>query len=82
MPKLRGFERNMPAFYRNKAIDFMMFAHVNAIMNNTNMTIENAIYDFMDLYGLTMEEYPIDSAKVTYNKIKNNFLWASMRDKF
>jgi len=60
----------------------MMFAHVNAIMSNTNMTIKNAIYDFMELYGIDLEDFPIDSALVSYNHLKNAFLWKETREKF
>ena len=82
MPRIREFEKKIPAFYRKTAVDIMMFAHVNAIMNNTCMTIEDSIYDFMTMYGIDPEDYPIDTAKVTYNRLKNNFLWKETREKF
>lgn len=82
MPKDKPYLKKIPNFYRKTALDIMMFAHVNAIMNNTNMTIENAIYDFMNLYGISVDDFPIDSAKVSYNKIRNNFLWKETRERF
>lgn len=82
MPKVKPYERRIPAFYRKSAIDLMMFAHVTAIMNNTDMTIRDAIEDFMTLYGINYDDYPIDSALVSYNHIRNNFLWKESREQF
>lgn len=81
MPRQKPYEKKIPSFYRKSAIDIMMFAHVNAIMNNTNMAIKDAIYDFMDMYGISIDDFPIDSALVTYNRIKINFLWKETREK-
>ena len=81
MPKIKIYEQKIPAFYRKSAIDLLMFAHVTAIMNQTDMTIRDAIYDFMDLYGINMDDFPIDSALVSYNKIRINFLWKESQEK-
>jgi len=82
MPKIKPYERKIPAFYRKSILDVMMFAHVTAIMNNTDMTIRDAIEDFMTLYGINYDDYPIDSALVSYNHIRNNFLWKESREQF
>ena len=82
MPKPKPYERKIPAFYRKSILDIMMFAHVSAIMNNTNMTIRDAIYDFMDMYGINYDDFPIESALVSYNHTKNNFLWKETREQY
>lgn len=82
MPKIKPYERKIPAFYRKSILDVMMFSHVTAIMNNTDMTIRDAVEDFMNLYGINYDDYPIDSALVSYNHIRNNFLWKESREQF
>ena len=67
----------------------MMFAHVNAIRekegtdknDNYIISIEDAIFDFFELYCITLDEYPIESALTTYTRLNNNFLWSEMKRK-
>jgi hypothetical protein len=65
----------------------MMFSHITAIRefttrdNKYTMTIEDAIGDFCELYGIEPDELPIESAMATYTRIQNMFLWSEMKRK-
>lgn len=84
MPKVKPYEQRIPAFYRRSALDLMMFAHVNALIfvaskNKTEISIEDGIFDFLNFYGIDTNEYPIDSALTTYNRIRVNFIWTELK---
>ena len=81
MPKIKPFEHKIAAFYRRSIIDIMMFSHVTAIRNNSNMTIRDSIYDFLDLHGIDYDDYPIDSALVCYNHMLQNYIWKTVQGK-
>ena len=81
MPKTNAYEGKIPAFYRRKTIDMLMFAHVTALHERYDVKLEDAIDDFLDLYGVDEDDYPIESARTTYNRIRNNFIWTKIKDK-
>ena len=81
MPKVKKYEGRIPAYYRRSALDLMLFTHVTAMCERNKMILEEAIEDFFDLYGISTEEYPLESALTTYNRVRNNFIWANLNDK-
>lgn len=81
MPKVKKYEGRIPAFYRRSALDLMLFTHVTALCERTDMNLDDAIIDFFDLYGISDSEFPIESALTTYNRIRNNFIWTKIKDK-
>ena len=68
----------IPAFYRKQAIDIMLFAHVTAL-NKYGLQINEAIEDFKETYNLDEDNYPSDSAKVTFSNMRNTFLWNELK---
>ena len=87
MPRTKKYENRIPAFYRKQTLDLLMFAHVTALREFTlknekyTMKIEDAIDDFYEVYCIDPDELPIESALVTYSRIKNNFLWSELKRK-
>ena len=76
MPKEKPFEANIEKFYKNKTIDVMMFAWVSCLEKNLPAVSQTkAIENFLAYMGLSEDDYPLDSAKVIYSKIKKDFLW-------
>ena len=76
MPKEKPFEVNIEKFYKCKSIDIMMFAWVSCLEKNlpgVNQT--KAIENFLAWMGLSEDDYPLDSAKVIYSKMKKDYLW-------
>jgi len=81
MPKANKYEGRIPSFYRRQIMDILLFAHVTAMHERNNMTLEDAIMDFLDLYDVSELEYPIESALTKYNRVRNNFIWTNIKDK-
>ena len=86
MPKIKDYINKIPTFYRRQTIDLLMFSHVTAIREYThdgkyNVTIEEAILNFMLVYGIPYDDYPMDSAKTTYTRLQQNFLWSEIKQK-
>ena len=81
MPKTNEYEGRIPAFYRRKTIEILMFAHVTALHERNGVTLEEAIDDFLELYGIPEREYPVESALTTYNRIRNNFIFVNIKEK-
>jgi len=66
--------KKIPAFYRKQAIDIMLFAHVTALQQY-QMPIIDAIQNFSE------DDYPMESARVTYTNMRNAFLWRCISEK-
>ena len=80
MPRVKPYMKKIPAFYRKQAIDIMLFAHVTAL-EQYQMPITDAILNFRETYDLTEDDYPMESAQVTYTNMKNAFLWRRIDEK-
>jgi hypothetical protein len=89
MPRSKKYENKIPVFYRKSTLDIMMFTHVTAIREysgvdangNYTISIEEAINNFFDLYYISLDDYPMESALTTYTRMNHNFLWSEMRRK-
>ena len=79
MPRSKPYAGKIPAFYRKQTIDILMFAHVTAL-KQYQMPIADAILNFRDIYGLTEDDYPMESARVIYSQMHNAFLWRCIKD--
>ena len=79
MPKPKKYIDKIPAFYRRDTLDILLFAHVTAMRARRKMTIRAAIDDFFDLYGFGEDDYPMESALVTYNRIYHNFVYTKIK---
>ena len=80
MPKIKKYEAKIPAFYRRSALDLMLFTHVTALCERYNVNLDDAIIDFFDLYGISDNDFPIESALTTYNRVRNNFIWTKITE--
>lgn len=85
MPRIKKYENRIPAFYRRQALDIMLFTHVTALREFTavdgkyTMKIEAAIDNFMEVYCISEDEFPIESALTTYNRVQQNFLYSELK---
>ena len=79
MPKINAYEGKIPAFYRRKTIELLMFAHVTALHEKYDVPLMDAIFDFIKMYGINEDEFPIESALTTYHRIRNNFIWCNIK---
>lgn len=61
-------------FYKRGLIDAMMFGYVNALrFNIPSASIENAIKNFQKHHNLDEDNFNVDSAKVIYNRMQNEY---------
>ena len=87
MPRIKKYENRIPSFYRKSILDLLMFAHVTALREYTSVkgkykvTIEQAIDNFCETYGIPPDEYPIESAQSIYTRIQQNFIWSELKRK-
>jgi len=79
MPKNKEYLNKIPAFYRRSTLDILMFAHITAMRERSGMTIEAAVDDFFELYGISDDDYPTETALVTYNRIYHNFVYTKIK---
>lgn len=79
MPRDKPYAKKIPVFYRKQTIDILLFAHVTALQQY-QMPIVDAIQNFRETYGLTEDDYPMESARVTFTNMRNAFLWRCIKD--
>ena len=76
MSKEKPFENRIPAFYKKNAIDLMLFAYVMGMRRGLPaVKIGKSIELFLNDFGLTEDDYPIESAIRTHTRITEDFLW-------
>ncbi len=78
MSKEKPFEGKIQAFYKKNAIDLAMFGFVEGIkwaLPAMDRSTHKCICGFLAKFGLTEDDYPIDSAMRTYTRISEDFLW-------
>jgi hypothetical protein len=79
MSRAKEYENRIPAFYRKKTIDLMLFTHVTALHFRNNMELKDAILDFYEMYGIDELEFPVSNALKVYSRVRNNFLWSELK---
>jgi len=68
----------------------MLFAHVTALReyigindnNRCEMSIERAIENFFELYHISTDDFPVESATTIYNRMWNAFMLESIKIHF
>ncbi len=81
MPRTNEYEGKIPMFYRRRTLELMMFTHVTLLHERYEFTLEAALDDFLEMYGIDEKEYPVESALTIYNRIRNNFVWCNLKEK-
>ena len=76
---MSAYKNKIPAFYRKQTIDIMLFAHVTA-MCKYGFSIKDAVEDFRKTYNLNEDNYPLDSALVSFSNMRNCFIWNELKD--
>lgn len=63
----------VPPLFRYNALNLLMFGYVQGVRKTIHtMTIDAALESFIDAYGLDPDDYNTESAKATYNDMKNH----------
>lgn len=76
MPKNKGLYVNLPRLLKRQAVDLIMlgyvmgYRHVSAI---PVLQIRKGIQLFMEDMGLSEDDYPLDSAIVTYYRMLKEY---------
>lgn len=76
MPKKKGFYINLPKFVTRDALDKIMFGFVLGYKYRgiiPIMLVKEAIMKFQEEFNLTDDEYPLDSAVVTFYNILKEY---------
>ena len=81
MASVNEYEGKIPAFYRRRILEVMLFAHVSVLHEKYGIKLKDAIKDFMQFYGIDELDYPTESALVIYHRVRNNFIWANIKEK-
>ncbi len=75
MPKQINIQLSIPALYKRSALNHLMFGFVTGVRATLHtVTIKEAVYMFMDAYGLSHEDYNSDSALITFNRMQKELL--------
>lgn len=62
-------------FYKKNAIDTLMFGYINGILFNLpTVTLEKALLNFQKHHSLTEETFNIEANKVTYYRMRDEFM--------
>lgn len=75
MPKQSKLESTIPALYKRTALNQLMFGYVlgcRAAMQT--ITIAEAIVMFMEAFKIDHDEFNIDSALVTFNRMQSELM--------
>lgn len=66
---------DIPKFHRRKAFDLMMFGYVEGVKAALpTLSVMECLIMFARSNNLTEEEYPLESARSTYNRMKKEYL--------
>lgn len=78
MGKVKPIEDRIPWIYRKKTIDQMLFSYVTGVRDaHGRITIEQAILMFMEKYNLSEDDFPVESAMVSYQRMHRDFVHMS-----
>jgi hypothetical protein len=76
MSKEKPFEGKISSFYKKNCIDVMMFGWVAGTTEVLPaVSVNQAIEMFKKWVDLSEDDYPTNSAKITYSRIKQDFIW-------
>ena len=71
MSKESKLEQTIPAFYKSKTLDCIMFGYLTCIERFFNeRSISQGIADFMKDFNIDISEFDPASAKITYYRMK------------
>jgi hypothetical protein len=76
MPKNKGLYVNLPKLLKRQAIDLIMLGYVMGYRHVSPipvLQIRKGIKLFMDDMGLSEDDYPLDSAIVTYYRMLKEY---------
>lgn len=79
MAKNRPYAKKIPIFYRKQTFDIMLFTHITA-MQQFQMPVIDAIENFRQTYGISIDDLSDECARVTYSNMKNAFLWKNLKE--
>lgn len=81
MSKIKLIENLIPSFYRQKTIDTGLFFHVYILSHILKiMSIKKAIELFQEIYLEDEECYPIGQALKNYARMKEKYLWKTLKN--
>ena len=76
MPKEKGMYVNLPRLLRRQTVDILMLGYVIGYSKNAPipiLQIRKGIVKFMEEMSLSEDEYPIESAVVTYYRMLREY---------
>lgn len=74
MPKVKTALRAIPRIYRQQALDSIMFGYVWAMRRTMpHLSMTQILEWFHKDFELDEDNYPIDGAKVVFNRCFKNF---------
>ena len=71
MPKNKPIEKKIDPLYRASTIDVMMVVWVEALRSKVPLSITSCIKDFYNYFNLSEDDYPLDTANVIYQRMRN-----------
>ena len=70
---------SVPKLYRKTALDMIMFGFINGMKKALpSMTVKDCILMFQKENDLSEDEFPLHSARVTYQRMQNES-WANCK---
>lgn len=75
MPKLSEIQKQIPALYRQNALNLSLFAYIRGVRSALHtVTVIKAIDMFMEDYGLDDDNFNRSSALTTYNRMQKELI--------
>ncbi len=75
MPKEKRIFFDVPKMYKRQCLDHLMFGYVHGIRRGLpSVSIVDAIEMFKEDNSLTEEDYPMESAYKTYDRMRKEYL--------
>lgn len=72
-PKENCYVTSIPQFYRLSTIQHLMFAHVRCLLREQDITVKDAVRDYLETYEIPEIDFDIDTATTTYHRMQKMF---------
>lgn len=82
MGKEAEFKKHIPALYKRGHLETALFSWVNcARYMFTTVSVDSAIMGFYKYYEIDEEEYPLNTARLTYYRMQKELIQIQRSDK-
>lgn len=75
MSKRKEIEKEIHKLFQSKGLDLMLYSSIRSIQNALpSCNIEQACINFQDAFSITEEQWPVESMKTTYHRLREEII--------